>query len=102
MEWYEWPSFLKSPTKDSNLDELLKSEFSQLDISFRAKRFINYGEELTINYGVEWIEEWASYLASIYQQAANNITTDRLFRHPIIAQPDFFPQHWYQSSKDEL
>ena len=103
MEWYEWPSnLLKSPTKDSNLDDLLKSEFSQLDISFRAKRFISYGEELTINYGVEWIEEWASYLASIYQEAANNITANRLFRHPIIARPDFFPQHWYQSRKDEL
>ena len=99
LEWYQWSSDTDRKTKDDPLDELLKSEFSPLDIAFRAKRDILYGEELTINYGVEWIEEWASYLASTYRY--NTTTNQRLFRHPIIAHDGFFPKHWFQH-RDEL
>jgi len=100
MEWYEWSTNSHDNlNKYSNIEDLLKSEFSPLDVSFRAKRDISYGEELTINYGIEWVEAWASYLAVNYQQH-NDITTP--FRHPIIAPNDFFPKHWYVNSNDEL
>ena len=101
LEWYQWPSDTNGKTKDSNIDELINSEFSPLDVSFRAKRDVLYGEELTLNYGVEWVEEWASYLASTYRMD-NTTTNHRLFRHPIIANDGFFPKHWYKNLKDEL
>lgn len=96
MEWFEWRTSKPKSRKDASLNDLLKSKFSPLDISYRAKRNIKKGEELTINYGTEWVIEWESYLAS-------RETSKKLFRLPIIADRDFFPQHWFEGRRhDEL
>lgn len=101
MEWYEWSTnHVNDLSRYSNIEDLLKSDFSPLDISFRAKRDISYGEELTINYGVEWIEAWALYLASNYHQQPNDSAAP--FRHAISAPNGFFPKNWYININDEL
>ena len=99
LEWYYWSTSPGKFDKYSNVKDLLKSQFSPLDIAFRAKRDISYGEELTINYGTEWVEAWASYLK--FQQGNDSAITTP-FRQPIMAPSGFFPNNWYAKISDEL
>ena len=67
MEWYSWPN--DPPGKLQGLlelpvDDLLKKEFAQLDIAFRATRDIEIHSELTMHYGAAWVEDWAEHLAN--------------------------------------
>jgi len=110
MEWYSWPN--DPPGKLESLftipvEDLLAKEFAQLDIAFRATRDIEANSELTIHYGLPWLEEWAEYLsyrASYHlldekeQQLLEKDDARPLFR-AFIGPPDslLWPQGWVQT-----
>jgi hypothetical protein len=50
---------------NSTLVELSQEKFAQLDIAYRATRDIHEGEEVTYDYGEDWINSWATHLAKL-------------------------------------
>jgi hypothetical protein len=50
---------------NSTLVEWIQEKFAPLDIAYRATRDINEGEEITYDYGEDWINSWATHLAEV-------------------------------------
>lgn len=71
--------------------ELFESSNISLGFEYRALRYIQPGEELFINYGVDWSNAYKEL--SIHYE--NNIKqVQQNFRHEINVQDEFFPDHW--------
>jgi hypothetical protein len=86
---------------------LLNAPFSTLDMKYTALRDIQKGEELTIDYGSEWINAWADYLASslaYYASDEKNETSKDIFRQFIGPPAHLFPVHWNEDivHEDEI
>jgi hypothetical protein len=68
MEWYEWPSLATGKIKEQlalNMTEILSKPYTELYLGYRALRNISQGEELTINYGRAWTNDWSQYLTHL-------------------------------------
>ena len=109
---YTLPSAL-----NANITKLLDADYSTLDIEYIATRDILEGDELTISYGIQWIEAWADYLARLLAFKAAKAKHDRegtpvdhntppkpLFRNFIGVTSGFFPEHWSgnEPTEDDL
>ena len=93
---------------DTSPIDLERSPYAPLDISYRATRDIQYGEELFLDYGVKWEDAFASYITSMnaYYKLQVNRTIDRengleleymlppQFRCPMTFPKHLFPQSW--------
>jgi hypothetical protein len=79
MEWFPWSEH------DGDEEELASITLSSTrktsaDIAYRASRNIQYGEELTIDYG----SKWASAL-EIFKRTQQHSLDNESFRHSIQA-----------------
>lgn len=125
MDWFTWPR--DSDANDGlggreelgrvlnlSVSELLQGSSCQLDIKLVAKRDLVAGEELMLDYGVDWLEQWALYLSSTLAVVGGGkdieIDTDGnaverknqqqsrpTFRHFIEAPDGMFPLHWFNT-----
>lgn len=92
-------------------DDLLTAKYAEFDIVYRAVRDIDAHEELTISYGEEWVNSWATYLSYLLQWHISNSTLSSFvateenphpptlpprpkFRYPIQPPEGFFPENW--------
>lgn len=71
-EWYEWPSNNSTTPNnekpwEKSPETLLNAHFAPLDIVFYADRDIIKGEELFINYGIEWESYWNDWMNNNHQ-----------------------------------
>ena len=102
---------LTRPTTKSLLD-LSQQPFTQLDLAFRALRFISEGEELLYSYGPQWQSSWNKYTVDLKDYHRKNrmkktqikneqgVLVDDGYQYPplfrtFIGDPEnlFFP-HW--------
>lgn len=111
MAWHLW----KPEQKDAldaylaqNVSVLTDSKFTRLDLAFVAVQRITAGDELTVNYGDQWVNTWASYLAEYVSWLTHEPPTHEegedeeeyeppevpLFRSFIAPPPGLFPSHW--------
>jgi hypothetical protein len=77
--------------------ELLKLPYAPLDLEYYALREIAADEELTIDYGEEWINAWSSYTNLLLSMPVVQLAQQRhgiKFRHPIIPITGLFPSSW--------
>ena len=122
MDWYDgWKSpdvnksrnmgaeFLRK-SLEKNTESILSIDYSPFDLKYTATRDILKGEEITIDYGNAWVEEWAKYLAETldYNSKRNFNPFDKipgiskrkdigdppLFRQFIMAPPGLLPVQW--------
>jgi len=89
---------LDKPLNEMTPVELSKLPFAPVDLIFVATRNILPNEEITLNYGVEWIHAWSRYLAQVVERNSLNsdslsLHEDPLFRHPIMIS-NLFPSTW--------
>ena len=106
MSWHLW----KADDKDKldkilahNVSTISETRFTQLDLAFLATHKIASGDELTVNYGQEWVEAWATYLAEYIMYLTHNPAAEEenheapeapIFRHFIASPPNLMPTHW--------
>jgi hypothetical protein len=94
MEWFNWPGQNATSAADLNPHELLRASSAQLYLAYRANRDINEGEEVTIDYGESWEQDWERYVEDkrSFKMFEREIP---LFRRPIEVPGDLYPQSWY-------
>lgn len=97
LHWYDWNTRtvlydenLPKPARELNVDELEAAQFASLDICYVATRDIEEGEELSLYYGKEWAREYRSYRKKLKDDPRRGA----LFRHPIHAPANMFPDSW--------
>lgn len=121
MEWFSWPKH-RPPwvpkdnvtfefddvvgLSEDNLKRCLNadpgelifdSDFSAMDMQFIATRDIAPEEEITLDYGISWINKWAEYMSaslSYHAQEEASETDASIFRAFIQAPEGLFPQRW--------
>jgi hypothetical protein len=98
VDWFHWnasaaashervrPFALSLP-----LDHLLSMPFAPLDLAFYANRAIEEGEELTLDYGPEWV--------AAYQYSEAKTDPSVPFLHWIGGADDLFPDDWMVGGK---
>lgn len=94
IEWFFWSSKEQSHSQlDVDPDKLVSATASKLFLGYRATRDIQEGEEITINYGAEWEQEWADYMErrKEFRMLEEPLP---LFRRAIDAPAGFFPSRW--------
>ena len=93
LEWFFWPG-LGNETLLQPIEDILISSTPQLFLAYRAIRDIDVGEEVTIDYGRAWEQDWELYLErrSEFKMFESEIP---LFRRTIDAPADLFPEHWF-------
>lgn len=115
MAWHLW----KADDKDKldkllaqNVSTLSEARFTQLDLAFLATHNISAGDELTVSYGQEWVETWATYLAEYTMylmhdppaEEKDHVTPEvPIFRSFIAPPPNLLPSHWnyvYETVED--
>lgn len=90
-------SFLAQSPK--NLSQL---NYAPLSIKYVAKRPILIGEEITVNYGIEWEKEWIEHLHNLknwnekYSDYGHFLKPQ--FRKMIEAPKGMFPSHFYEDN----
>lgn len=91
LVWYDWETRTAGGhprvLDEYSVDELEDSAFSRLDFAYMAKRDIDVGEELTLDYGAEWEQKWAQHKAA---------GVDASLLQPIGAPEGLFPTGWLQ------
>jgi hypothetical protein len=129
MDWYTWPQVSPldatntTTEKDQpagegldkdNLQKCLESDPSELiyeanysimDLKFVATRDIFPEEEITMDYGVAWLNKWAEYMsASMSYHANEEASLDRniIFRSFIEPPKGLFPERWNYYDEPEL
>ncbi len=116
MKWFLWDQQLHNMTVTEAQDEmkhyfmepdkLMASPVAPLDIAFYAKRDICKGEELFLNYGESWQDDWQDWTMNQECSASSSSTVHNCqnnglpFRHYISAPVGMFPDIWkiYESS----
>jgi hypothetical protein len=82
------------------LESLMENPFAPLDIKYTAVRDIAIGEEILLDYGVEWEIAWQIHLERLIRSAHRTtplpISTYPQFRHAITAPKALFPCHFYE------
>eukprot|EP00595_Chromulina_sp_UTEXLB2642_P003477 CAMPEP_0196763318 /NCGR_PEP_ID=MMETSP1095-20130614/3831_1 /TAXON_ID=96789 ORGANISM="Chromulina nebulosa, Strain UTEXLB2642" /NCGR_SAMPLE_ID=MMETSP1095 /ASSEMBLY_ACC=CAM_ASM_000446 /LENGTH=289 /DNA_ID=CAMNT_0042116229 /DNA_START=1476 /DNA_END=2345 /DNA_ORIENTATION=- len=94
MEWHGFTENINI-TLSKDPIELESSQFSPIDIAFIATKDIRANEEITMNYGEEWINAWSNYLIKLISVYINKESSIPKFRHAIQPPPGFFPDYWY-------
>jgi hypothetical protein len=92
IEWYFWDEETRS-LLEKEPEELLRKFVGKLYFSYRATRDILEGEEVLIDYGRGWDEDWADFL----QKREKFVIFEEdfpLFRRTIDAPEGLFPAHW--------
>lgn len=83
MEWFFWDgddsALKKSP------EQLFASQATQVFLAYRAIKDIHQGEEITIDYGDKWEEQWETFHVK---------KSIKMLRASIEAPVDLFPDHW--------
>jgi len=77
--------------------ELLKLPYAPVDLEYYALRDIAADEELTIDYGEEWVNAWSLYVGLQLELLLAGILdkhSDLKFRHPILPPEGFYPSSW--------
>lgn len=79
--------------------KLSKLNFAPLSIKYVANRPILIGEEITVNYGLEWEKEWYEYLVNLKDWNKKHFNHGHFmkpqFRKMIEAPNGMFPDHFY-------
>ena len=93
-----------------NATELLEKPFTELYLGYRALRNISAGEEITVDYGRVWSNDWQQYLTHLvhFLELKHNThgSVDLsslhlpLFRSFIAPPPGLFPSHWSVSEEE--
>lgn len=118
VAWHDWSAHVhgtaeddgdKSPnyahsciSKDSSIEHLLVepleslilSPFALLDLAYYATRDIAVGEEVLMDYGVEW----QHHMTKCIEAETGNFIPDNAclrFRHAIEVPRGLFPAHWH-------
>lgn len=97
ISWYEnkkWKEAMGTAhivVDTTPVEYIVDQSFAALDIQYVATKPIQKNEEIYINYGDVWINNWAEYLARriqvhLYDQSPT-------FRYPIYVE-GLYPPHW--------
>jgi hypothetical protein len=93
---YRWTAdSLETLSRDPK--ELFKLPYAPADLEYYALREIATDEELTIDYGEEWINAWSLYTGlqlELLLAGSLDKHSDLKFRHPIIPADGLFPASW--------
>lgn len=93
---YRWTAeSLETLQRDPN--ELLKLPHAPVDLEYYALRDIAVDEELTIDYGEDWVNAWANYVGTLLSIPAWQLAQGRhnsKFRHPIVPVTGLIPNRW--------
>lgn len=104
IAWYFFNGDNK--TLEKSLDDIASSHFSVLDISAVATKSIRAGDELFLDYGSGWEEQFNIYAADTGKwerennfESSAHYSLDYLlgkpqFRYAIDAPDNFCPEHW--------
>jgi len=82
-------------------EELLKLPYAPVDLEYYALRDIAADEELTIDYGEDWVNAWASYTSSLLSTTMHELAYQRhgiKFRHPMVLKQGLLPSEWNASA----
>jgi hypothetical protein len=105
IKWYSWENSTNNEPEylQESADEITSKPFITVYIAYTARRDIAIGEELLMDYGQTWWEQWTEYIELI-QARNNDFDVDNhgeisesslpLFRQPIGAPLGMFPSHW--------
>ena len=96
--WYAWP------TDDTTMfalrksaDNIVKTSSAELYLGYRATKDINQGDEIFLNYGIEWERKWLTHLHQLddwLNESDRGESLKPIFRHTIEAPPHLFPKWW--------
>jgi hypothetical protein len=113
MEWYEWPSMDPNKLKEQlalNASQVINKPFTELYLGYRALRNISEGEEIFLDYGRSWTNDWAQYLTHLVHflelklKGAEEVDISNLqlplFRSFINPPKGMLPEHWSISEED--
>jgi hypothetical protein len=102
VQWFNWTLPVSFPSTSSSsarsrlsdpLAELLFLPYAPLDLGFFAARDIEVGEELTLDYGAEWV--------AAYSPRYSTEQESTMFHHWMEAPEGLFPAHWLQETVEE-
>jgi len=118
INWFDWStlnpssssssSSLSSLSQKSNIlhyseilnrtgSELERCQFAPLDLQYIATRDIEKGEEILLNYGLNWENSWKKYLLAMESYLENygdiNLVIGPQFRHMIEINENIIPEH---------
>lgn len=110
--WYDWRS--KATTRLGNqiarfdasgdiddLQGLFDSPFAQFDLAFVAQRDIAKGEELTMDYGITWADQWLHYARGVNEYLRDPEENSRPLLHRNVEAPaGLFPDSWLDTAVD--
>jgi hypothetical protein len=122
LAWHDWtekahqatPSIRsyteKCLSQDSTLENLLQESvnsllaypFAALDVAVYAKRPIRAGEELFIDYGRHWEDQFIKRCVDVHTKRLIPEYECLHFRHAIEIPVGLFPRHWYSENFDEV
>jgi len=114
VEWYYWTEKKGDVSKkehtrlthESPVEKLISSEFSPLDMAYRATKDIVEGEEIFMDYGDEWFDAWHAHVmeSNVYMryllQDPDSTHEFPLFRTPIGLPPGIIPESWQINDAD--
>ena len=113
LSWHIWPGekdmfdtvmnidpkylVIREWMKENNTNHS-NSTYTQLYLAYTANRDISSGEEVLINYGIDWELKWSRHLRLLndwmLESEERGESVKPLFRHSIEAPPGLFPDHW--------
>ena len=69
-----------------DINRLLSSAFTNVDVALIAVSDIKVGDEITVNYGEEWLSEWANFLSMsfLHCQECSHTTTELLLTQGVM------------------
>jgi len=111
MEWFEFPTAPSGKLKKQlslNISTILSQDYVQMYLGYRSLRSIERGEEITIDYGTSWANEWSDYLAHLVAYLERKLGHKGtgedpalpLFRSFIHPPAGLFPAHWDLSEEE--
>lgn len=129
MDWFSWPSHrppwaaendttyefdeevglgrdnLRKCLEADPAELIFESNFSSMDLQFVATRDIAPEEEITLDYGVNWINKWADYMSASLSYHAQEEASEQdhsIFRAFIEPPEGLFPHRWtYYDNPEE-
>jgi hypothetical protein len=85
----------------NDMDSLFHSNFAQYDLAYVAQQDIDQGDELTMNYGSKWDEQWLQYSKSVIEFLRNPEEASYPLMHMYMEAPTgLFPTVWFRNEYD--
>ena len=84
-----------------DMNDLFSAPFAQFDLAFLAHRDIAKGEEITLDYGVAWEQDWFHYATAVNGYLKDSDIRPLLHRN-IEAPEGLFPDSWLDTTENDF